>query len=111
MMLLITLAITVAYVSSLAASLGWGELDFWWELAALIIVMLLGHWQEMKATGQAKGALAALADLLPDTAERVTDGHAETVPDRRTRHRRRCARPARRTDSRRRCDCGRSRNL
>ena len=59
---------------------GGGELDFWWELAALIIVMLLGHWQEMKATRQAKGALAALADLLPDTAERVTDGHAETVP-------------------------------
>ncbi|MEZ5227795.1 MAG: hypothetical protein R2710_14310 [Acidimicrobiales bacterium] len=65
MMLLIALAITVAYVSSLASSLGWGDLDFWWELAALITVMLLGHWQEMKAIGQAQGALAALAGCCP----------------------------------------------
>lgn len=79
MMLLITLAITVAYVSSLASSLGWGDLDFWWELAALIVVMLLGHWQEMKAIGQARGALAALAELLPDTAERVSDDDIEEV--------------------------------
>ncbi|MCB0996239.1 MAG: copper-translocating P-type ATPase [Acidimicrobiales bacterium] len=80
MMLLIALAITVAYVSSLASSLGWGELDFWWELAALITVMLLGHWQEMKAIGQAQGALAALAELLPDTAERVDGDTTEEVP-------------------------------
>jgi Cu2+-exporting ATPase len=79
MMLLIALAITVAYGSSLAASLGWGDLDFWWELAALIVVMLLGHWQETKAIGQAQGALAALAELLPDTAERVTDNSVEDV--------------------------------
>ncbi|MDH5238581.1 MAG: heavy metal translocating P-type ATPase, partial [Acidimicrobiia bacterium] len=79
MMLLIALAITVAYGSSLAASLGWGDLDFWWELAALIVVMLLGHWQEMKAIGQAQGALAALAELLPDTAERVTGDTIEEV--------------------------------
>ena len=79
MMLLITLAITVAYVSSLASSLGWGDLDFWWELAALIVVMLLGHWQEMKAIGQARGALAALAELLPDTAERITGDNIEEV--------------------------------
>ena len=79
MMLLIALAITVAYTSSLAASLGWGDLDFWWELAALIVVMLLGHWQEMKAIGQAQGALAALAELLPDTAERVTGDAVEEV--------------------------------
>ncbi|MEZ5411207.1 MAG: copper-translocating P-type ATPase [Acidimicrobiales bacterium] len=79
MMLLIAVAITVAYASSLANSLGWGDLDFWWELAALIVVMLLGHWQEMKAIGQARGALAALAELLPDTAERVTDAGVESV--------------------------------
>ena len=79
MMLLIALAITVAYVSSLASSLDWGDLNFWWELAALIVVMLLGHWQEMKAIGQAQGALAALAELLPDTAERVTDDGVEDV--------------------------------
>ena len=79
MMLLISLAITVAYGSSLASSLGWGDLDFWWELAALIVVMLLGHWQEMKAIGQAQGALAALAELLPDTAERVSGDSVEEV--------------------------------
>ena len=80
MMLLIALAITVAYVSSLVSSLGAGDLDFWWELAALIVVMLLGHWQEMKAIGQAQGALAALAELLPDAAERVTADGLRTVP-------------------------------
>ena len=54
MMLLISMAITVAYLASLATSFGWFDLDFWWELAALVTIMLLGHWQEMKAIGQAK---------------------------------------------------------
>jgi Cu2+-exporting ATPase len=80
MMLLISMAITVAYVASLATSVGLFGLDFWWELAALVTIMLLGHWQEMKAIGQAQGALAALAALLPDDAERVTDDGVETVP-------------------------------
>jgi Cu2+-exporting ATPase len=80
MMLLIAMAITVAYVASLATTLGWFDLDFWWELAALITIMLLGHWMEMRAIGQARGALAALAELLPDEAERVVDGGTETVP-------------------------------
>ncbi|WP_228373355.1 heavy metal translocating P-type ATPase [Demequina gelatinilytica] len=80
MMTLISLAITVAFLASAAATLGIGDLSFWWELAALIVVMLLGHWQEMKAVGQAQGALAALAELLPDDAERVTgDGGTEHV--------------------------------
>jgi Cu2+-exporting ATPase len=80
MMLLIAMAITVAYVASLATSLGWFDLEFWWELAALITIMLLGHWLEMKALGQAQSALQALADLLPDEAERVlNDGRTETV--------------------------------
>ncbi|HEX6422414.1 MAG TPA: heavy metal translocating P-type ATPase, partial [Acidimicrobiales bacterium] len=74
MMLLISMAITVAYVASMATSVDWFDLDFWWELAALVTIMLLGHWQEMKAIGQAQGALAALAELLPDDAERVADG-------------------------------------
>jgi P-type Cu2+ transporter len=73
MMLLISLAIVVAYTASMATSLGWFDLDFWWELAALVTVMLLGHWQEMKAIGQARGALDALAELIPDDAERVDD--------------------------------------
>ena len=80
MMLLIAMAITVAYSASLATSLGWFDLDFWWELAALVTIMLLGHWQEMKAIGQAQGALSALADLIPDEAERVEpDGSVTTV--------------------------------
>ncbi|MEV0903108.1 heavy metal translocating P-type ATPase [Actinoplanes sp. NPDC049802] len=81
MMLLISIAITVAYTASLATSLGLFDLDFWWELAALVTIMLLGHWQEMKAIGQAQGALAALAALLPDDAERLTSsGGVERVP-------------------------------
>jgi Cu2+-exporting ATPase len=83
MMLLIGFAITVAFVASLATSLGIGDLDldFWWELALLIVIMLLGHWLEMKAVDQAQGALAALAELLPDEADRVApDGSIETVP-------------------------------
>ncbi|MDQ3914230.1 MAG: copper-translocating P-type ATPase [Actinomycetota bacterium] len=80
MMLLIGLAITVAFTASAATELGAFDLDFWWELAALIAVMLLGHWQEMKAIGQASNALAALAELLPDDAERVTPSGTETVP-------------------------------
>ncbi|MCL7457342.1 copper-translocating P-type ATPase [Micromonospora sp. MSM11] len=80
MMLLIAMAITVAYVASAATALGVFDLDFWWELAALVTIMLLGHWQEMKAIGQAQGALSALAALLPDDAERVTaDGGVERV--------------------------------
>jgi Cu2+-exporting ATPase len=71
MMLLIGMAITVAYAASAATTLGWLDLEFWWELAALITIMLLGHWQEMRALGQAQDALAALSRLLPDTAERV----------------------------------------
>ena len=79
MMLLIGLAITVAFGASIATELGAFDLDFWWELAALIAIMLLGHWQEMKAIGQAGSALAALAELLPDEAELITDEGIETV--------------------------------
>ena len=80
MMLLIAMAITVAYGASMATSLEWFDLDFWWELALLVTIMLLGHWQEMKALGQAQDALAALAALLPDEAERVgADGEVETI--------------------------------
>jgi P-type Cu2+ transporter len=81
MMLLIAMAITVAYVASLAHTLGLFGAELWWELALLITIMLLGHWLEMRAIGQARGALAALAELLPDEAERLTaDGDTELVP-------------------------------
>nr|WP_231938674.1 copper-translocating P-type ATPase [Arthrobacter sp. B6] len=82
MMLLIGMAISVAFLASWVTSLGIGgfDLDFWWELALLVTIMLLGHWIEMRALGSAQGALDALAALLPDEAERVTGGGAETVP-------------------------------
>jgi Cu2+-exporting ATPase len=79
MMLLIALAISVAFVASAATALGLFDLDFWWELALLIVIMLLGHWLEMRALGQAASALDALAALLPDDAELVSDGATRTV--------------------------------
>ncbi|OZC94805.1 copper-translocating P-type ATPase [Rhodococcus sp. 05-2255-1e] len=80
MMLLIALAITVAFIASMGASLGLldHQLDFWWELALLIVIMLLGHWIEMRSLAQTTSALDSLAALLPDTAERV-DGD-DVVP-------------------------------
>ncbi|MGK7221830.1 copper-translocating P-type ATPase [Kocuria flava] len=82
MMLLIAMAITVAFTASWATTLGIGgfDLDFWWELALLVVIMLLGHWMEMRALGAASSALDALAALLPDEAERIEDGQTETVP-------------------------------
>jgi P-type Cu2+ transporter len=82
MMLLIAMAITVAFIASWATTLGIGgfDLDFWWELALLIVIMLLGHWLEMRALGAASGALEALAALLPDTADKVTADGIIEVP-------------------------------
>ena len=80
MMTLITLAIVVAFITSWAGTLGAFEVEIWWELATLITIMLLGHWLEMRSIAQARGALAALAELLPDTAERVRETGTETVP-------------------------------
>lgn len=73
MMLLIGLAITVAFFASWGATLGVldHELEFWWELALLIVIMLLGHWIEMRSVAQTATALDSLAALLPDEAERV----------------------------------------
>jgi Cu2+-exporting ATPase len=79
MMLLVSLAISVAFLASAASALGLFDLEFWWELSALVVIMLLGHWQEMKALGQARGALSALAELLPDEAERLRNGEMERV--------------------------------
>src|SRR6202023_4227905 len=80
MMTLISLAIMVAFGTSLAATFGLFEIDVWWELATLIAIMVLGHWLEMRAISQARGALNALAALLPDTAERVGGSETQTVP-------------------------------
>ncbi|RSZ61326.1 copper-translocating P-type ATPase [Corynebacterium hylobatis] len=81
MMLLIAMAITVAFLASWVTTLEIGgfHLDFWWELALLVTIMLLGHWLEMRALGAASSALDALAALLPDEAEKVEDGTTRTV--------------------------------
>src|SRR5262245_46822856 len=80
MMTLISLGITVAFATSLAATFGLFDIEVWWELATLITIMILGHWLEMRAITQARGALNALAALLPDTAERVIGSETQTVP-------------------------------
>ncbi|WP_255560117.1 heavy metal translocating P-type ATPase [Salinibacterium sp. M195] len=81
MMLLISMAITVAFVASWASTLGLiaHELDFWWELALLLVVMLLGHWVEMRSLAQTSSALDSLAALLPDEAEKVEGDEFVTV--------------------------------
>src|SRR5215217_7084788 len=78
MMLLISMGLLVAFGASVASQLDLIDVELWPELATLVTIMLLGHWQEMKAIGQAQGALAALAELLPDEAERITP---EGVPE------------------------------
>ncbi|WP_188668425.1 heavy metal translocating P-type ATPase [Tersicoccus solisilvae] len=80
MMLLIALAITVAFLASWGASLRLldAQLNFWWELALLVVIMLLGHWIEMRSLALTTSALDSLAALLPDTAERI-DGD-DVVP-------------------------------
>nr|WP_240916262.1 heavy metal translocating P-type ATPase [Sanguibacter sp. HDW7] len=83
MMLLVALALTVAFVASWGATLGWlhHALDFWWELALLVVIMLLGHWIEMRSLAQTTSALDSLAALLPDSAERVEgDGVVRVSP-------------------------------
>jgi Cu2+-exporting ATPase len=80
MMTLISLAIIVAFGTSLAATFGLFEIEVWWELATLITVMVLGHWLEMRAISQASGALNALVALLPDKAERIIGEEIQTVP-------------------------------
>jgi Cu2+-exporting ATPase len=80
MMTLISLAITVAFVFSVAVTLGFGGMPLWWELASLVTIMLLGHWMEMRSISQAQGALKELAKLLPNTATRLDDGEPVDVP-------------------------------
>ncbi|MCL4299887.1 MAG: copper-translocating P-type ATPase [Anaerolineae bacterium] len=81
MMTLVAMAISTAYGYSLAIDLGLVEgMSFYWEMATLVVIMLLGHWMEMRAIGSAQSALNELAKLLPDTAERIVEGRTEQVP-------------------------------
>ncbi len=80
MMTLISLAITVAFAYSLFAVFAVPGSGFFWEMATLIDIMLLGHWLEMRSVRQASGALNELAKLMPDTAERIRDdGSTEEI--------------------------------
>lgn len=81
MMSLISLAIIVAFVYSLAAYFFFDDSSgFFWELVTLIDIMLLGHWIEMRSVRQASRALDELAKLMPDTAERITEsGETEEI--------------------------------
>jgi P-type Cu2+ transporter len=80
MMTLIALAITVAFVFSLAVTLGYRGIALWWELSTLVTIMLLGHWIEMRSIFQAQGALQELARLLPNTAVRLAGDRTEEIP-------------------------------
>lgn len=81
MMTLISMAITVAFGYSLASTFRLvSGMDFWWELATLVTIMLLGHWLEMASVQSAQGALKELAKLLPDEAERIVGDDVEKVP-------------------------------
>ncbi|WP_238324118.1 heavy metal translocating P-type ATPase [Halobacterium hubeiense] len=81
MMTLISMAITVAFVYSLASVVFPTQSAFFWELVTLIDIMLLGHWIEMRSVRRASSAVDELAKLMPDTAERLTeDGETEEVP-------------------------------
>lgn len=79
MMTLIAVAITAAYVYSLSSILLGTGMILFWELSTLIAIMLIGHWVEMKAVQNAKGALKELAKLLPDKAEIIRDGNTIAV--------------------------------
>lgn len=80
MMTLVSLAITTAYFYSLAITFDLSAgMPFYWELATLVTIMLLGHWVEMRAVGSAQSALDELAKLLPDMAERITGNAGETT--------------------------------
>ena len=81
MMTLIAVAVGVAYLYSSAVVFGLPGKIFFWELASLIVIMLLGHWFEMRSVMGASGALEELIKLMPSEAHRLTDsGHTEDVP-------------------------------
>ncbi|PRO66056.1 heavy metal translocating P-type ATPase [Alkalicoccus urumqiensis] len=80
MMTLIALAIVVAYGYSMIVVFGWEGSNLFWELATLIVIMLLGHWVEMRSIAGASSALEELVRLMPDTAHRMMeDGSTEEV--------------------------------
>lgn len=80
MMTLIGVAITAAWAYSFAVTLGLEGVDFYWEMATLIDIMLLGHWLEMKSVKGASQALELLVKMMPSTAHIVQNGETKDVP-------------------------------
>nr|WP_068130386.1 copper-translocating P-type ATPase [Nosocomiicoccus ampullae] len=80
MMTLIAMAISVAYFYSMAVVFGFNGEEIFWELSTLVLIMLLGHWIEMRSINNASKALESLASLMPNTANRITEnGETEEI--------------------------------
>lgn len=80
MMTLIGIAITVSWAYSVAITFGLPGIDFYWEMATLIVVMLIGHYYEMKSVMGASRSLELLVEMMPSTAHRIRDGKTEEIP-------------------------------
>src|SRR5690625_7524646 len=81
MMTLIGIAITVSWAYSVAITFGLPGIDFYWEMATMIVVMLIGHYYEMKSVMGASRSLELLVEMMPSTAHRIRDGKHEEIAD------------------------------
>jgi Cu2+-exporting ATPase len=80
MNVLVSLAVSAGYLFSVGATFLFTAVDFYWEIATLVVVLLLGHWLEMRAVRGTAGALQELVRLIPPTANRMVGGQVEEVP-------------------------------
>src|SRR5690606_13902904 len=80
MMTLIGVAITVAWAYSVAVTFGLPGMDFYWEMATLIDIMLIGHYLEMKSVMAASRSLELLVKMMPSTAHHIAGGHIHDMP-------------------------------
>ena len=80
MSVLVSLAVSAGYLFSVGATFFFTAVDFYWEISTLVVVLLLGHWLEMRAVRGTAGALRELVKLIPPTANRIVDDRVEEVP-------------------------------
>jgi len=80
MSVLVSLAVSAGYLFSVGATFIFAAVDFYWEISTLVVVLLLGHWLEMRAVRGTAGALRELVKLIPPTANRIVDERVEEVP-------------------------------
>ena len=80
MSVLVSIAVSAGYLFSVGATFVFTAVDFYWEISTLVMVLLLGHWLEMRAIRGTAGALRELIKLIPPTANRIVDGQIEEVP-------------------------------